>query len=357
MTTEPRTDCRSAFLAGLAAALPANGFWTTPLVIGVSGGCDSTALVRGLEHLAPDDVHHRMIIAHAEHDLRAEAACDRAFVSDLATRLGMPFAARRIAVRGPDGGRDGLEARARRLRYDFLREVARDHGARYVLVAHTADDQAETILHRALRGTGLTGLAGMRPARALAAGIGLMRPMLRLPRSAARDFLADIGQPWCEDASNADTRYARNFLRHAVLQPCVAGPYPAAPAALGRLGELAAGLAASVEAAALQLLATHSQRHSDGGVLVRAADLATLPRQLRAELFVTLWRREGWPARDMTAGHYGCLADLLACSGLDPQSARPLELPGGCRATPERAGLLITPRGHPPLACGPRHQT
>jgi tRNA(Ile)-lysidine synthase len=342
MTTEPRTDCRSSFLAGLAAALPANGFWTMPIVIGVSGGCDSTALVRGLEHVAPGDVHRRMIIAHAEHDLRAEAPYDRAFVSDLATRLGMPFTARRIAVREPDGGRDGLEARARRLRYDFLRDVARDHGARYVLVAHTADDQAETILHRALRGTGLTGLAGMRPTRALAPGIGLMRPMLRLPRSAARDFLTAIGQPWCEDASNADTRYARNFLRHAVLRPCVAGPYPAAPAALGRLGELAAGLAASVEAAALHLLETHGQRHADGGVLVRAAGLATLPRQLRAALFVTLWRREGWRERDMTAGHYGRLADLLACSGLDPQAARPLHLPGGRRALPEPAGLLIT---------------
>lgn len=342
MAPESGTDCRSEFLAGLAAALPAQGFWTMPIVIGVSGGCDSTALLRALDRLAPAGLHHRLIVAHAEHDLREDAATERTFVADLATRLGMPFETRRIAVRMPDGRRDGLEGRARRLRYDFLRDVARDRGARHVVVAHTADDQAETILHRALRGTGLTGLAGMRSARSLATGISLLRPMLHLPRSAARDFLEGLGQAWCEDASNADTRLTRNFLRHMVLRPCVAGPYPAASAALARLGELAAGTATTVEAAALHILAVHSRRHADGGVLIQAADLAGLPRQLRADVFVALWRREGWPERDMTARHYGRLADLLERTGRSPRTARPLELPGGCRATPEPAGLLVT---------------
>ncbi|MFM8825533.1 MAG: tRNA lysidine(34) synthetase TilS [Actinomycetota bacterium] len=343
MTTEPLADCRSPFLADVAAALPMHGFWTMPIVIGVSGGCDSTALVRALAQLASSDLHHSMIVAHAEHDLREDAAEDRTFVAELATRLALPFETRRIAVRGRDSRRDGLEARARRLRYDFLRDVAREHGARHVLVAHTADDQAETILHRALRGTGLKGLAGMRPARPLTSGISLVRPMLRLPRSAARGFLQQLGQSWREDASNMDERFTRNFLRHAVLRPCVAGPYPGAAAALARLGEFAAGAAATLEAAALQLLATHSLRHNDGGVLIRSAEVASLPRQLRTELFVALWRRERWSEIDMTATHYGRLADLLACSGLTPHAARAIQLPGGCRATPEAAGLVITP--------------
>lgn len=350
MPMESRAACRHPFLAGLAAALPADGFWTVPVVIGVSGGCDSTALVRGLEQLAPPEMRRRLIIAHAEHDLREDAAADRTFVAELASRLGMPFEARQIAVRRPDGRRDGTEARARRLRYGFLQDVAREHGARYVLIAHTADDQAETILHRALRGTGLAGLAGMRAARSLTVGVSLLRPMLGLARSSARGFLEQLEQPWREDSSNANTRYARNFLRHTVLQACAAGPYPAASAALVRLGELAAGAAATVEAAALHLLAAHSHRHADGGVLIRAEHLATLPRQLRAELFVTLWRREGWPEQDMTARHYGRLADLLAACGLEPASARAVELPSGCRAIPERAGLLVCPGHGPPTS-------
>jgi tRNA(Ile)-lysidine synthase len=343
MTTDTASPSRHRFLEDLASALPTPGLWAMPFIVGVSGGADSVALLRGLERLVPPAARRRLIVAHAEHDLRSEASDDRAFVAQLAERLGVEVACRRIAVRTPDGHRDGLEARARRRRYDFFRAVARDHGGRYVLVAHTADDQAETILHRALRGTGLTGLAGMRPARQLTAGVSLLRPMLGVTRADARGFLADIGQAWREDPTNADVRHARNFLRHRVLRECEAGPYPAAAAALVRLGQLAAGTAAAFDAATSQLLAGNSHRHRDGGVLLRTNELALLPRQLRAELVVALWRREAWPQQDMTRGHYDRLADLIADCSLEPDTARAIDLPGGVRASPEPAGLLITP--------------
>jgi tRNA(Ile)-lysidine synthase len=343
MTNDSAAPSDHRFLEDLASALPTPGLWAMPFVVGVSGGADSVALLHGLGRLVPPAARRRLVVAHAEYDLRPEAADDRAFVAALAERLGVAFVCRRIAVRMPDGHRDGLEARARRRRYDFFRDVARDHGGRYVLIAHTADDQAETILHRVLRGTGLTGLAGMRPARQLAGGVSLLRPMLGLPRAAARGFLADIGQAWREDATNADVRHARNFLRHRVLGECEAGPYPAAAAAVIRLGQLAAGTAAALDAATARLLAGTSHRHPDGGVLLRTDELALLPRQLRAELLVALWRREAWPQRDMTLGHYDRLADLIAACGLEPDKARALDLPGGVRARPEPAGLMITP--------------
>ena len=343
MTTDATAPSCHRFLEDLASALPTPGLWTMPFIVGVSGGADSVALLRGLERLVPPAARRRLIVAHAEHDLRSEAGDDRAFVAELVEQLGLEVTCRRIAVRMPDGHRDGLEARARRQRYDFFRDVARDHGGRYVLIAHTADDQAETILHRALRGTGLTGLAGMRPARQFTAGVALLRPMLGLPRVAARGFLADIGQAWREDATNADIRHARNFLRHRVLRECEAGPYPAASAALIRLGQLAAGTAAALDAATSQLLSGSSHRHPDGGVLLRVDDLTLLPRQLRSEVLVALWRREAWPQQDMTRGHYDRLADLVAACSLEPNKARAVDLPGGVRARPESAGLLITP--------------
>ncbi|NCA11005.1 tRNA lysidine(34) synthetase TilS, partial [bacterium] len=206
------------FLSKLSAALPRNGLWEAPAVVAVSGGADSMALLMGLVRLALPPA--RLIVAHACHDLRPEAPADRDFVAALADRLGLPCTSRLLAVREDVEGRgEGPEARARRLRYEFLVDVAREHGARHVVVGHTADDQAETILHRALRGTGLAGLAGMQRSRELADGVALLRPLLHLPRMLGRSFLEAEGKCWREDATNADPAFARNFLRHEILAP------------------------------------------------------------------------------------------------------------------------------------------
>jgi len=325
-------------LAALAAAVPP-GFWSAAAVVAVSGGADSVTLLLGLLAIAPQDARRRLIVAHAEHDLRDAAADDRAFVERLAADLGLEVACRRLAVRseieeGPRG--EGVEARARRLRYAFLEDVARDHGARHVAVGHTADDQAETILHRALRGTGLHGLAGMRPARELCPGIGLLRPLLGISRAAVRDFLTSTGQAWREDDSNLDCDYARNFLRHEILARCTAGPYPAAVESLTRLAGHAAVASSAVRSAAEFILDTHSSRHADGSVVVRSQGLATLDPQLVAELFVALWQREGWAQRDMAARHYAALAAVVR--GEQPSA---IDLPGQVHARRTPEGFMI----------------
>ena len=118
----------------------------------------------------------RVIAAHCNHQLRpAEADADEAFVVDLCRRLGVACEVGRAAL-DPDGG-DGVEAAAREARYRFLEETADRVGARYVVTAHTADDQAETILHRILRGTGVGGLGGMSRTRPLGQAT-LLRPLL-----------------------------------------------------------------------------------------------------------------------------------------------------------------------------------
>ena len=132
----------------------------------------------------------------------------------------------------------GIEATARRARYAVLEEMAGRSGARFVVTAHTADDQAETILHRILRGTGLRGLGGMARSRRLGPAT-LLRPLLGIGRAELAAYLRDRRQAFRTDASNRDLRFARNRIRNELLPLLLAHYNPAVVDALLRLGELA----------------------------------------------------------------------------------------------------------------------
>ena len=350
-STPPSPAAEAAFLTALVTGLPATHDWAFPSLVAVSGGADSVALAVAIARLVPPAARGRLVIAHADHGLRAESAADAEFVRALAERLGASCVCRRLDVAAA-GGREGLEGRARRLRYEFLAAAAHEAGARHVLVAHTADDQAETILHRLLRGTGVAGLAGMRRARRLADGVALVRPLLHVSRASARAFLAATGQEWREDATNTDPTRSRNFLRHEILPRCTAGPYPAAAAAIARLGDQAAAAAAALASAAEHLLDARSRRLAGGVVAVQTTDLAGLDHHLLAEVCAAIWRRENWPRRDMTAAHYRAVASMMRVVG----EAAALDLPGGIRARLEAGQLLLEPRARRPSrpACSRR---
>jgi tRNA(Ile)-lysidine synthase len=322
----------------VAVALPAAGFWEHPAVLAVSGGADSVGLlfaVHGLAARRGSEAVARLVVAHAEHDLRPTAPRDRDFVLSLAAALGLRAVSRRLDVlAGGDRG-EGIEATARRLRYGFLADAAGAHGCRHVLVAHTADDQAETILHRSLRGTGLAGLGGMPRARTLRDGIAVVRPLLGITRAEVREFLAALGGRWQEDETNADVTRSRNFLRHEILPRLADGPYPAAAAALVTLGRQAAAVAAALASAADHLLDLHGRRQAAGGWILRTRPLESLDRHLVAEVFVALWRREDWPRRHLTARHYTVLAGMVR--GEPPPA---VDLPGGLHARRCGDGLL-----------------
>jgi len=347
-----------AFLAALAAGLPETHDWTFPSLVGVSGGADSVALLLGLVRLEPA-AGRQLVVAHADHGLRPESATDLAFVANLAADLGIRFVSRQLTVPASGGG-EGLEARARRLRYAFLAEAAHEVGARHVLVAHTADDQAETILHRILRGTGVAGLAGMRKSRQLADGVAVVRPLLDVPREATRAFLVALGQDWREDASNADLSRARNFLRHELLPRCASGPYPGATKAILRLGSQAATAAAALASAADHLLDRSAEPRADGSLVLRIRELVGLHPHLLGELFVAIWQRQGWPRQEMTAAHYARLTRLarsLAGGGADAGRQQACHYPGGIVVRPLRPGhILLTRRQPPPVRRQPNLQ-
>lgn len=206
-----------ASLAGVAHATAA--FFATRwpardrLLLAVSGGTDSTALAVVVAHLrlqggGPADC----VVAHVDHGLHATSTDAAARVRALAARLQIPHLERRLPR---DTGRS--EAALREARYAALQSMARACGATAVCTAHTADDQIETVLFRAVRGTGPLGLAGIPPVRRLAQDLLLLRPFLAVRRQTLTQLLADLGEPAFEDPTNADRRYTRNRLRHDVL--------------------------------------------------------------------------------------------------------------------------------------------
>ena len=198
------------------------------VLVAVSGGADSVALLRAMALLAPRRGWRlRLEVAHVQHHLRGEdAEADAAFVRDLAAGLGLPYHRRDLSWHGQRGN---VEDNARRMRYAALLEIAvacsedsasagEGGGARFVATAHHADDQLETLLLRLVRGTGLRGLRGIAWRRELGSeGVMLIRPMLAATREQAVDFLRAMAQPWREDASNQDTQRARARLRREVL--------------------------------------------------------------------------------------------------------------------------------------------
>ena len=207
------------------------------VAVACSGGADSVALVRLLYELK-DRLGLRLLVCHLNHQLRgAEADADEAFVRQLAERLELEFLVRRqdVAARAQKE-KSNLEEAGRLARLEFFASLIQNGKADAVALAHTLDDQAETVLARLLRGAGTRGLAGIypvvEPVPSAQAG-RLVRPFLGIRRADLRAYLAEREQPWREDTSNLDRRRLRNRLRLDLLSQL----NPAAIAHLGRLAE------------------------------------------------------------------------------------------------------------------------
>lgn len=207
------------------------------LLVAVSGGADSVALLRALRLLAP---RRRwgldLRVAHVHHALRGEdGERDAAFVEQLAKRFELPF--HRAEVRLEDPGRN-VEAQARRLRYDALHDLARRLGCERVAAAHHADDQLETLLLALLRGRSVERMRAMAWRRPLTrdSKVELIRPLLAVTRSEVIDFLHTLGQGHREDHSNRDASRRRNRLRRDVT-PVLRELNPEAARAATRLAD------------------------------------------------------------------------------------------------------------------------
>jgi len=186
--------------------------------IAVSGGADSVAQLRLLASLQ-HELGVTLLVIHFDHMLRgAESARDASFVEELARARGLEFVSAREDVRAAAAPNTrNIEETARQLRYGFFERILASQKATRVAVAHTADDQAETILARMIRGTGLTGLASIYPIVDSPSGGTIVRPLLHIRRQELRDYLQECGQEWREDASNADQSRLRARVRAQLL--------------------------------------------------------------------------------------------------------------------------------------------
>jgi len=294
------------------------------VVIALSGGADSVALLLVLQRLAPR-LDAAVSAAHLNHRLRgAESDADENFVRELCSRLGVHLAVESAAVReAASAARQNLEQSARHARYDFLRRVARQSGARRIAVGHTLNDQAETVLLRFFRGSGAAGLAAIRP---VVDGT-IIRPLIETSRSEVLRYLQALGTPHREDSSNRDLSLRRNRLRHEWIPELQRVMNPRLIETLAREAALSRETSDLLETVCADAYARVKTAAPDG-ILLPAARIAEMHPLLQKLVL----RRALREVRGTLLGICACHADSLMRLCKSGQSGQVVELPGGCAA-------------------------
>ncbi len=332
---------------------------SSPFILMVSGGSDSTAMLlraaQGeldlMDGCGPRAlVRENLCVLHVNHCLRgAESDRDEAFVRDVCTRLGVRLVCRRVDVAAMLGAGVNLEERARQVRYGLAWELACELaqargvavGACRILVAHTADDRAETFLMRALSGAGIGGLSGMRPQRGI-----VVRPLIGSTKAELRRELDELGFGWCEDSTNAEDVATRSYVRHHVL-PALVARDASFPKTLGRSLDVMAREDDLLRRLARELFGRAVRPSRPGWCVLdyeelRRADVALAARCARLALEQALGPQDALEAR-FEARHVEALLALVG------QGSGSCSLPGEVQARVEAGDLVL--RG--PAAAAP----
>jgi tRNA(Ile)-lysidine synthase len=357
MSTDHAKD---AFASKVAAAWPAADWRDTNVLLAVSGGPDSVALLRAVHSLKQRaGGRGELFVGHLNHGMRGkEAEADQTWLAELCDQLELPLTTSHADVAGLAAEQgDGWESAARAARYDFLRTTAERVGARWVATGHTRADQVETVVHRLIRGTGLAGLAGMRRARPLSLTTTLVRPMLAIRRAEVLTYLSAIGQDFRTDATNADVRFTRNRLRQRLL-PLLRTEFNADfDETIVRLAEQATESQQVIDwhAAELVLKCVHidwrppdrtdEKRQHVGAesteaesVRIDCRPLAGLPPLIVREVCRAAWCDANWPLQAMGFDEWQRLAVLAMGDDDRPQ----ISLPGNIRAGRKDEALVLT---------------
>jgi tRNA(Ile)-lysidine synthase len=298
--------------------------------VAVSGGPDSVALLRVLLELRQELGIVVAVVGHFNHKLRgADSKADERFVKALCKDLGVEFA-RAEADTAAHVTDEGLEAAARKLRYDFFADLLRTHRLDTIATGHTLDDQAETVLMRLLRGAGTRGLAAILPIVRVELDAErharVIRPLLGIRRAALLAYLGGLGQDFREDASNRDPQFLRNRVRHELL-PLLARDYnPRVAEALAQTAEIARGEQQHAERelseAARGRVRWKAAPGEGRGALLSSAGFAQLSPALQRRL---LQRVSEQLERSLTFEQIEAVRELAGKPGT-------IELPGSLRA-------------------------
>ena len=307
-----------------------------PILVAVSGGADSTALLDALarwkksEHLPTS-----LFAAHLNHQLRGpESDADETFVRAITRQLKVPiFIARENVAACAASEKKNLEATARRLRYEFLQRTAAQCQARVIVTAHTRDDQVETILMRLLRGTSAAGLHGIHTQIELQPELRLVRPMLEIMRAEVLAHCERYQLQFRHDSSNESPDFTRNRVRHELL-PLLQSFNPDFGAALLRT---AAQLRADDEY--LQIEAARWVDELAEEQTLNFKLLLNLSEALRRRVLRLWLNRARGDLRRISTAHLAAMDNLL----LRGEGGSYVELPGGWRVTRCRQQLKLQP--------------
>lgn len=303
------------------------------VVVGVSGGADSVALLVLLNEFKAVRGFH-LFVCHLNHQLRGQAAdADEAFVRELADGMGLPIYVERQDVRAIQAARGGsLEETARAVRYDFFARAADHFRADKIALAHHRDDQVETVLFNLARGTGIHGLRGIPAIRPLRPGshICIIRPLLDTPKAELEVFLNNRGLSWRTDETNAQCHATRNVLRHKVL-PALADVNPSFREHLLEVSRQASQVEAMLDEQARRIFA--AVRPSDEELRIERWRLETLPELVAAEVIRKMLLALGAGLAKITARH---LREAVRCTTR-------LELPGHFHVRCEYGWLILAP--------------
>ncbi|QDV86564.1 tRNA lysidine(34) synthetase TilS [Planctomycetes bacterium TBK1r] len=335
----------------IESAWPASGYRDLGVVVGCSGGADSVALLRSLvesvrQPAAPSPPRGFLVVAHFNHQFRGrESHADAEFVRQLAGQLAVP-----LETECGQGAEQDEES-ARNDRREFFRTVMRRHGARYLALGHSRDDNVETVLYRLMRGTGPAGMAGIASFRPFSddpsgSDFVIARPMLDLGRDQIREALRSINAPWRDDASNRSNAYRRNWIRNELL-PTMQSQFPQAVPAIARAIQGQRQWLDALQPVIDRWLATVQIREKPltlrrldriGGEAETELTATPLRDQAVAiEALRRCWQRSGWPLRDMGQFHWTRVFEMLCGRGPDA-----LTLPGAVeiRRDPESLTLV-----------------
>jgi tRNA(Ile)-lysidine synthase len=312
------------------------------VILAVSGGADSTAMMLLAARWRTKQSATRLTVVTVDHALRAESAGECAEVARQAEALGLPCLIRRWSGRKPTSR---LQESARSARYALLAETAADIGADAIATAHTLDDQAETVLMRLLHGSSVDGLAAMR-SRSVRGGLGHLRPLLATPKARLVATLQAAATGWIEDPSNQDDRFERVRLRALLAE---LAPLGLDPARLGLLAERAARSSDALEALASEAFASAFRRENETGTLDGARYGAAPP-----EIRLRLLDRAIESSRPRGAEHYGLRLDRLESLGAALDRARSIGKPW--RGTLGGALVSLSPAGDIHVAIEPERR-
>ena len=276
------------------------------IVVGVSGGADSVALLSVLNDLAPK-YSLKLYAAHLNHLLRREAGEDAAFVQKFARSLGIPaFVGYARVSRLSCIYKLSIEEAGRRARYQFFRHVAKKVGAQRIAVGHHAGDQVETVMFNFLRGTGPAGITGI-PLQ----NREIIRPLLGVTREEIEEFCRERGLEWRTDATNLTTEYMRNRIRVELLPYLRRFFNPRVERAVLQLAHIMSEENEFLEGLAKYMLRKLGERGREGEIQVHLTDFLSLPLALQRRLLRLLIKKSGAGLKDVGYQHYDSCISFL----------------------------------------------